>query len=77
MACLEDKSDITILKEYSHKGFKQILYKKKVMEKNGLYVLFSAIIIDGKTYDFGEVDYNLQQTSIDNDRYKAYEYSFL
>jgi len=70
---IEDKSDIIVLKEYSHNGFSQILYEKKLVEENTSNALFSAIIIDGKTYDFGEVDYNLQQTSIDNDRYKAYE----
>ncbi len=70
---IKDESDVILLKEYSHGGFNQILYKKKVAEENGSNALFSAIIIDGKTYDFGEVDYNLQQSSIDNDRYKAYE----
>ncbi len=70
---MEDESDIILLKEYSHNGFNQILYKKKVVQDNGFYALFSAIIVNGKTYDFGEVDYNLQQLSIDNDMYKAYD----
>ncbi len=70
---MEEELDIIILKEYSHNGFNQILYKKKATEENGSNALYSAIIVDGKIYDFGEVDYKLQQSSIDNDRYKAYE----
>ncbi|GEM_PF-941249 len=73
LAEMKDGSDIILLKEYSHDGFNQILYKKKVVQDNGLYALFSAIIVDGKTYDFGEVDYNLQQHLLNDDRYKAYD----
>ncbi len=65
---INDTSDIVTVREYNNDNFIQILYKKKYDSDSAL---FSAIIIDGLTYDFGEVDYDVSQYLIDDNRHKV------